>query len=76
MSVSRVPVSTRCDPEVWAAARAAAQGMLAHDPQYSLAQLVEDALRREVDRLTQAHHNGRPWSPAPSLRRGRRLDGG
>lgn len=69
----RVPVSTRCDPAVWEAARAAAAGMMRVDPGYSLSQLVEDALRREVARLSDEHHEGEPWPAPEALRRGRRI---
>lgn len=71
--MSRVPVSTRCDEAVWESARAAAQGMLAHDPTYSLAKLVEDALKQEVSRLAELHNEGDNWPQAAPLRRGRRL---
>lgn len=69
----RIPVSTRCDPEVWDAARAATAGMMRINPGYSLSQLVEDALRHEVIRLSTEHHGGEPWPAAEALRRGRRI---
>ncbi|MDN5803886.1 MAG: hypothetical protein L0H26_04745 [Microlunatus sp.] len=74
MSAAREAVSTRCDPVVWNEGRAAAQGMLAHDPRYSMAQLVEDAIRREVSRLAEEFNDGRPWEPTGALRRGRRIE--
>ncbi len=74
MSVAREPVSTRCDPVVWDEGRAAVQGMLAHDSHYSMAQLVEDAIRREVARLAEEFNGGEPWAPAGALRRGRRIE--
>lgn len=74
MSAARDPVSTRCDPVVWDEGRAAAKGMLAHNPQFSMAQLVEDAIRREVVRLAAEFNDGQPWAPAAALRRGRRIE--
>lgn len=74
MSAPREAVSTRCDPVVWDEGRAAAQGMLAHDPHYSMAQLVEDAIRREVARLEAEFNEGQPWAPTAGLRRGRRIE--
>lgn len=74
MTAGRIPVSTRCDPAVWDQARAAVQGMLAYDPHYSMAQLVEDALGREVTRLAQEFNDGEPWGEVAALRRGRRIE--
>lgn len=73
MTASRRPVSSRCDPEIWDAARAASQGMLAHDPNYSLSQLLEDALLAEVDRLSREHNEGRRWPLVDRVRPGRRV---
>ncbi len=71
-------MSSRIDSGVWQAARATVTGMLAHDPSYSLASLLEDALIAEIDRLEREHHGGEPWPdpPSPSLRRGRRTSSG
>lgn len=74
MSAAREAFSTRCDPVVWNEGRAAVQGMLAHNPHYSMAQLVEDAIRREVARLEMEFNDGQPWEPAGALRRGRRIE--
>lgn len=68
----RRAVSARCDAEVWDAARATAQGMVQVDPDYTLSDLLEDALAAEVRRLEEAHHDGERWPPAHQLRRGRR----
>lgn len=70
--LARRPVSGRCDPEVWEAARAASQGMLDHDPSYSLAQLLEDALLAETRRLERAFNGGRRWPLVVEVRPGRR----
>ena len=69
---ARRAISARCDPEVWDAARAAAQGMAEHDPAYTLSDLLERALAVEVRRLEVEHHGGTEWPPAHTLRRGRR----
>lgn len=70
----RQPISTRCDKKVWAEARAAARGMMGVDPTYSLADLVEAALRREVQRLREEYNDGEPWpSTNGPLRPGRRV---
>ena len=69
----RIPVSTRCREDVWEAARAAAQGMLRHDPTFSLTRLVEAGLAAESARLAAEFNDGEPWPPATGLRRGRRL---
>lgn len=69
---TRRPVSARCDPQVWDAARAAAQGMTEVDPGYTLSDLLERALTAEVRRLEIEHHGGAEWPAAHSLRRGRR----
>lgn len=69
---TRRPVSARCDPEVWEAARAAVQGMATFDPGYTMSDLLEDALTTEVRRLEVEHHGGVQWPPAYTLRRGRR----
>ncbi len=71
-SSGRRPVSARCDADVWEAARATAKGMAAVDPDYTLSDLIEDALASEVRRLETTHHDGVRWPPADSLRRGRR----
>ena len=73
MSQGRIPVSTRCDEEVWQQARAAAVGMQYLDPSYSLTRLVEDALTAEVERLAAEHRAGEPWPEVEQLRRGRRV---
>lgn len=72
MTGSRRPVSSRCDPAVWDAARAASQGMLAHDPTYSLSQLLEDALTAEIVRLEQEYNDGAAWPDVATVRPGRR----
>lgn len=74
MTSTRVPVSTRCDQQVWDRARAAVAGMLRHDPRYSLADLVEAALVAEIDRLEAEYNEGAAFGPAGPLPRGRRLD--
>lgn len=68
----RIPVSGRCDAQVWERARATAQGMLAHDPTYTVARLLEDALAAEASRLEDAYNQGRPWPTPQNLRQGRR----
>lgn len=71
----RRPVSFRCDIEAWDLARATARGMLAIDPNYSLTELLESALNREMRRLEAAHNHGQPWRPATvHFRPGRRID--
>lgn len=73
----RVPVSMRCDEAVWNQARSAARDMLRVDPGYTLAQLVEDAIRHELDRLAREHRGGVPWpatGDVPPLRRGPRAE--
>jgi hypothetical protein len=70
----RVPVSTRCDEDIWAEARATTRGMMAIDPSYSLADLVEQAIAREVRRLQEEYNHGKAWPSATKpLRRGRRV---
>lgn len=73
MTRRRIPVSTRCDVEVWERARAAVVGMQYLDPSYSLTRLVEDALTAEVTRLAHEHREGEPWPQVEQLRRGRRF---
>lgn len=68
----RRPVSARCDPQIWDAARATVQGMTAVDPGYTLSDLLERALTTEVQRLQVEHHGGAEWPAARTLRRGRR----
>lgn len=71
---SRIPISTRCDPEVWDRARATVAGMLRHDPRFSLAELIEHALEAEAARLEEQFNGGERWSAPGALPRGRRLD--
>lgn len=46
--------------------------MLAHDPTYSLSQLLEDALTAEIDRLQQIYNHGDAWPNVHTVRPGRR----
>lgn len=74
--MSRERFSTQVSPNVADRARATVAGMLAVDPDFSLAQLVEQALASEIARLEREHHGGRPWpGVARRLRPGRRVQG-
>ena len=44
-----------------AEARSAVVALAGPPVRLTLARLVEDALRRELDRLNKAHHQGKPW---------------
>lgn len=71
---SRIPVASQCDPEVWNSVKATVRGMMTTvDPDYTLAQFVEDALAEQVRRLQREYHGDRPWPEAGDLRRGRRV---
>lgn len=71
---SRIPIASQCDAEIWGSVKATVRGMMTTvDPDYTLAQFVEDALAAEVARLQVEHHDNRPWPAAKDLRRGRRV---
>lgn len=73
----RTKLTVQISAETAQAARAAAVGMQQRvSPNYTLGQLVEDAVREHVRRLEADHHDGTPWpvSDAP-LRPGARLGG-
>jgi len=54
--------STQVSPAVQARVRATVRGMAsATGTDYSLAQLVEDALRAYCDKLQEQYHFGTPW---------------
>lgn len=72
--MSRDRFSTQVSAAVADRARATVAGMLAVDPDFSLAQLTEQALVAEIERLERDHHGGRPWPGVTrGLRPGRRV---
>lgn len=58
---TRTVLTVRVDVEMVARARATALGVQQRDPRFSLADLVESALRAEVARLESEYNRGRPW---------------
>jgi hypothetical protein len=65
--------ATQVRPAVQQRVRAAVRGMTGIDPDYSLAQLTEDALDAWVTHLEDTYNDGQPWPPVVRpLRPGRR----
>lgn len=52
--------------------RAAVAGLQDSDPQWSLSRFVTEALGRHVRDLEQQRHDGVPWPPVTTLRKGTR----
>lgn len=75
--MTRQRFSTQVDATVQARARAAVRGVAAvTGADYTLAQLVEDALTRHVTHLEAHYNNDQPWPGATTrLRPGSRLKG-
>lgn len=74
--MTRQAFGTQVDADLQERVRAAVGGVRrATGTEYTLAQLVEDALTRHVLELEEAHNDGQPFPvlDAP-LRRGRRVD--
>lgn len=72
--MSRERFSTQVDDDLQARVRAAVRGVrTATGRDYTLAQLVEDALTRHCDYLEETYNAGAPWERAGALRAGRRL---
>ncbi len=72
---ARERFSTQVNPDVVARVRNAVVGVsqTTHS-NYTLAQLTEDALQRQVRHLEEVYNDGKPWPAAVhELRRGRRI---
>lgn len=68
-------LSTQVDSELLDRVRACVRGVgRVTGTDYTLVQLVRDALSKECDALEAAHHDGKPWPTIPApLRPGRRV---
>lgn len=67
-------LSTQVDSELLDRVRACVRGVArVTGTDFTLVQLVRDALSKECEALEEAHHDGQPWTPVPApLRPGRR----
>lgn len=72
-----VRVSFVIAPELLERARNAAYALRVLEPPPTLAGLLEDGARHEVEHLERKHNKGRPFAPRPErkLRPGRRVGG-
>jgi len=74
--IGPVRVSFMIEPDLLERARNAAYALRVLDPPPTLARLLEDGARHEVERLERKHHKGRPFPARKgALRPGRRVGG-
>ena len=72
----RKAFAAKIDEDLIDRVRAAAAAMQSTNRRYTLAQLVEDALRSHVEDLERQHNHGLPFPSAEEPRmRGRRIGG-
>lgn len=72
----RKPFAAKIDEDLVDRVRSAAAAMQSANRRYTLAQLVEDALRAHVEGLERQHNHGRRFpSIEEPLKRGRRIGG-
>jgi hypothetical protein len=73
----KTPFSTQVTKSLQARTRATVRGVAAATgTQYSLSQLVEEALEAYCAALEEQYHQGQPWIPSEQpLQRGARLTG-
>ncbi|MDQ2850163.1 MAG: hypothetical protein M3Y49_05395 [Actinomycetota bacterium] len=64
--------STQIPQAILDRVRSAVAGLQEVDPEWSMAQLVTDALGRHVRHLEEQHHGGVPWPPVTKLSKGPR----
>ena len=68
--MTKAYLTTQVPADLRERVRAAVTGLRKVDPDYTLSQLVTDALTAHVSELERRHHSGVPWPYAPSdLRR-------
>lgn len=75
MTEPKTSFSTQVTPSAQARVRATVRGVAsATNTQYSLSQLVEEALDAYCTALEEQYHHGTPWPPSEQpLQRGARL---